>query len=165
MADWILKLPMKEIIEVSRAYNLPGNLLAAIIQKESSGNVNAIRFEPAYKYFWDAKDNAQKLNCSLETELTMQACSIGLTQVMGAVCREYGFKGWLSELFQVKLNLQYGAKHLQKYVKKHSFLNDAIAAYNAGSPRLAAGGKYVNQAYVDGVLSNKAELDKKIVSS
>jgi soluble lytic murein transglycosylase-like protein len=159
---WIEKLPLEKIEAVSKALNIPQNLLAAIVQKESSGNPMSVRFEPAYSYFWDAKAYAKKLNCSLETEMNMQACSYGLTQVMGAVCREYGFAGWFGGLYNVELNLMYGGRHIKKFLTKYpAGITDAISSYNQGSPRKDAKGKYLNQEYVDAVLLNKSILDKK----
>jgi soluble lytic murein transglycosylase-like protein len=159
---WIDKLPLEKLEAVSKALNIPSNLLAAIVQKESSGNALATRFEPAYSYFWDAKTCAKKLNCSVETELNMQACSYGLTQIMGAVCREYGFTGWFGELYNVDTNLLYGGRHLRKFLAKYpAGITDAISSYNQGSPRKDAKGKYLNQSYVDDVLAFKVLLDKK----
>lgn len=46
-------------------------------------------------------------------------------------------------------NLEYGAKYLAGHYRKYGNWMDAVAAYNAGSPRRTSTGAYVNQRYVD----------------
>jgi len=48
-------------------------------------------------------------------------------------------------------NLEYGANYLSNLFKRHGNWRDAVASYNAGSPRRTQSGAYVNQAYVDRV--------------
>ena len=68
-----------------------------------------------------------------------------------AVAREHGFKGWLTELCQDAIGIEYGCKHLSTFHRKYEEESDMIAAYNAGSARKTKGGMYVNQAYVNKV--------------
>ena len=158
---WINQLPLKEIDEISEQMKLPKNLLAAIIQQESRGNPNAVRYEPYWQWFYEIKASARRLGSSDDTERALQACSWGLCQVMGSVCREAGFQNWLSELTDIKLNLKYGARHLKRFLAQYpAGINDAISAYNQGSAKKDDNGRYKNQAYVDAVLANKAQLDK-----
>jgi soluble lytic murein transglycosylase-like protein len=82
----------------------------------------------------------------------LQKTSFGLMQVMGAVFREYGFEGWLSQIVtSPELQLEFGCKHLSKKIRRYG-KESGIAAYNAGSPRRKPDGKFVNQYYVDNVL-------------
>lgn len=127
------------------------DLVKAIVMKESAGNTWAVRYEPAWKYFADVQNHALKTRISFETERTCQAMSWGLMQVMGSVCRELLYEGDLTKLCQEDIGLTYGIRKLRTLLKKHMIQNDAIAAYNSGFPRLRADGKYMNQAYVDGV--------------
>lgn len=144
-------------------------LIAAITQVESSGDVFAARFEPNYQYLMDVVSgkptrcfSAYRPNgfpgvrgvTSAHTEFVQQRTSWGPMQVMGAVAREYGYMGSFAALCG-PLGVHYGALHLMRLkarlVAKSAFReSDLIAAYNAGSARMA-GGEYVNQVYVDKV--------------
>lgn len=165
-AEWVSRVKFDLIDSISTFYKLPKNLLTAIVMKESSWQPNAVRYEPNYAWVCDVKTFAKKNNSSEQTEQMLQMTSWGYCQVMGAVAREYGFQGWLTELVNPELNLKYGARHLKNYLTKHpGGINDAISAYNQGSPRKDPRGRYLNQAYVDSVLQFKAQIDKKIDTS
>ena len=134
------------IIAIAPQYSLPPNLVRAICEVESSFNPWAWRFEPQYKYLV-----GDRLTMTT-TERMGQMCSWGLMQVMGGVAREAGYRDAFPNLCDPDVGLNYGCKHLAKFYAKHLNWPDAIASYNAGSPRhnLADGG-YVNQIYVDRV--------------
>lgn len=129
---------------LAAAEGVPYPLAVAICRTESGLNPWAVRHEPQYKYFVGDRMSA--------TERMTQGTSWGLMQVMGAVAREYGHVGWLSELCWPDVGLRYGLRHLKRYYDRYKNWPDAIAAYNAGSPR-RKDGKYENQAYVDKVLT------------
>lgn len=144
----------RELIErKAEKYGLPWPLVMAVVDVESSGNPWAYRYEPAYQWLV-----GQGLT---PTEQMAQRTSWGLMQVMGAVAREYGFKGWLTELCQPDVGLEYGCRHLKRYADRYRNWLDAIAAYNAGSPR-KAGDVYVNQSYVDKVMRQWDEHDQPV---
>jgi soluble lytic murein transglycosylase-like protein len=103
-----------------------------------------VRYEPTYR--WLVGD---KLNMSL-TERHTQMCSWGLMQVMGGTARELGLTGYLSQLCDPETGVQYGCRYLRRLFERYQIWDDAIAAYNAGSPR-RVGPTYVNQGYVDKV--------------
>lgn len=126
-------------------------LLLAVVMTESAGNQFAMRYEPNWRYWANAEGFAVRNKISVETERMLQSFSWGLTQVMGSVARELLFKDELPRLIDPDLNLSLGAKKLKTLTKKHSKLDDAIAAYNAGIPKLRADSKYFNQHYVDRV--------------
>lgn len=166
-----------DVQNVAVMKDLPAALLAALVLQESGGRVSAWRFEPPYRYYWNCVENepfraptaAERAGelapedfrvpsgwlVTRHTEWVGQACSWGPLQVMGAVAREYGFRGDFTELCGAGLGLEYGAMHLHKL--RNRFQDRAgwegvAAAYNAGSPRRTrAGGPWVNQEYVDGV--------------
>ena len=98
------------------------------------------------------------------TERQDQMTSWGLMQVMGAVARELGHTGPLSDLLDPPTGLFYGCLHLRRFRAKYDIWPDVIAAYNAGSPRRVAGqiGPYVNQSYVDKVLAAWNNLEVAI---
>ena len=81
-------------------------------------------------------------------------------QIMGAVARERGFRGWLTELCDPQANLEWGCKHLRWMIDHNNAYGlpdyrikpeDLAAAWNAGKARFVDG-KYTNQSYVDRVV-------------
>lgn len=126
-------------------------LAKAIASVESSFNPNAVRFEPAWNLFVYPITYANTYKISLDQEKKWQATSWGLMQVMGAVARELGFDGPLPDLLKPENAIFFGCKKLGQLHRKYNNLNDIIAAYNAGHPKLKVDGFYVNQIYVDRV--------------
>lgn len=71
---------------------------------------------------------------------------------MGAVAREYGFRGWLSSLCDPEINLRYGCKHLKNLERRFLVTygwEGVVSAYNAGSPRRKGKSLWENQTYVN----------------
>jgi len=158
---WISRLPLNIIREVASETNVPWNLLAAIVQTESSGNALAARFEPDYKYYFKVKEFAKANQITEITETVFQKTSWGLCQLMGGLCRELGHNGSLLEVLDQELNLRLCAKHLVNLIKKYPEREAMLAAYNGGSPiKDMKTGKYRNQQYVDKVLGYFAELNE-----
>lgn len=146
-------------------------LIAALTAVESGGDVFASRFEPHYSYLWDVVADGPK-RCddvyrpndfegvagvtSMHTEFTQQRTSWGPLQVMGAVAREYGYRGSFAALCG-ELGVRFGCWHLialkrRLAAKGLNGVDDLIAAYNAGwARRDADSGEYLNQRYVDKV--------------
>lgn len=167
-------LPWAIIGQSAKTHSIDSALVAAIIVVESSGSNSAVRFEPAFyerylsstkldqRHRKHARSIAESLGCTLKTELYLRAFSWGYMQVMGQVARELGFRGWLTELCSdERLAIDLGCRHLSAKFKRHQTWTQAVAAYNAGSPRLTKDGDYVNQEYVDKVFKN-FELIKKL---
>lgn len=84
--------------------------------------------------------------------------SYGLMQILGGPGGPYPAVS-PSDLLDPSTNLTLGITHLQSLLSRYGSPG-AIAAYNAGTPRLNASGQYVNsrgntsvQAYVDSVLT------------
>ena len=145
-----------EIKLAAQEHGLPWQLVYAICKVESSLNPWARRPEPRYKWLYgDA-------NVLSSFEVADQKRSWGLMQVMGAVAREYGFTGDLVELCKIPTGLLYGCLHLRKYRSQYTDWHDAIAAYNAGSPRRTQDGRYTNHSYVEKVLREWNYLDPTI---
>lgn len=161
-----------EVIAVAATYGLRPELVLAIIQVESSGDPNAWRVEPHYRYLWHvvrnqpfrsltlsemnnerAPSDFPSLTGSRNTEWLGQQASWGPMQIMGAVAREHGFTRMFPELCGI-LGVDYGCKHLaqlmRRFRKQHG-VEGVIAAYNAGSPRIRDG-LFVNQDYVNKVV-------------
>lgn len=141
------------IHEVAEANQIDGDLFEAICGVESSFSHTAVRYEAGYRWLWYPREYASRQKITEATEETLQKISYGLCQVMGAVCREFGYQGPLILLTDPELSLVYGAKLLRRLYLKYGERNesDIIAAYNAGSVRKTPGGMYENQAYVNKV--------------
>lgn len=119
---------------VAAKYNVDPDLVRGFIKKESNWDVNASRYEA-------------HLNDS----------SWGLMQVLLKTAQ------WIlandnltiSQLISPNTNIEAGTKYIRYLLDKYKGnVRDAIAAYNAGSPRKDKNGKYVNQSYVDDVYRN-----------
>lgn len=139
------------IIEEAKSAGVDVWLALAIAQTESAGDHLAVRFEPRWKYYFDVPQFAFRNRVSQDTERALQSVSWGLMQVMGSVCRELHYVDSLIKLGNdPRLGAKYGCMKLAQLMKKYPKLEDAIASYNAGSPR-KLDGRYVNQDYVDKV--------------
>lgn len=122
------------ISRISQKYGVDPDLIRAVIKAESNWDVNASRFE-AHK--GDA--------------------SWGLMQVMLATARQVLGDSSLdtTRLIRPETNIEAGTKFLSQLLARYKNVEDAVAAYNAGTPRRnVSTGKYVNQGYVDKVMSN-----------
>jgi len=151
-------MPWTVIRDVSDRVNLPIDLVGAVVRQESFGDHFAARYESHYRYTVDTARFAKLNRISEKTELEHQKTSWGLLQIMGGTARDIGYKGALVGLTVPEVGLYWGAKFLKRLVDKYDHLDDAIAAYNAGSPRKDANGKYVNQYYVDSVRKWMSDL-------
>jgi soluble lytic murein transglycosylase-like protein len=149
---------IRDVIAASaRRHGLPPDVVYGVCMQESGLDPFAVRYEPHYR--WLVRDSRLRPPaCSAATEHALQRMSWGLMQVMGAVIREQGRAGWLTETIgddpeEVGLQVEYGCRHLAKAVRRWGGIEPGLAAYNAGSPRRIAGGRYANQYYVDRVLN------------
>ena len=154
--EWLKKWD-KKIVEMAKdaaiRHRLDPDWVYAIVQTESEGLPHAQRYEPNWKYLCRPEFYAKRLNQTLETEVQMQKFSWGLTQVMGSVCREYGYADSLALLIDPFRALEYGCRHLSNFRRRYPTGRDWIAAYNAGSPRKRPDGTYENEQYVKKVVS------------
>jgi soluble lytic murein transglycosylase-like protein len=122
------------------ADGLDAKLIGAIIHQESSGHPYALRYEDGFflKYLKghslsELKGYIPRL-CSCQTELRARACSFGLMQIMGQVAREVGFKGeYLTELIDIKTNLEFGCKYLAKCLEKGGTVEKGLLYWNGGA--------------------------------
>lgn len=140
------------IILTARQAQIPPEMVLAIIEAESGGQVYAVRVNPGYPYLIPQAKRPD--GCNPKTEHAMQCTAWGLMQVMGATARGMGFEGWLSELTDPEINIAVGAAYLARLTERYGVRygsDGVIAAYNAGAPRRGADGKFLNQAYVDSV--------------
>lgn len=146
--------------QAANKYGLDHNLVLAIVAHETNGMNFKTRYEPSWKYLYLAKEHAENLNISIETETIMQSMSWGLMQIMGSVAREHGFEDDLPKLTDPLLGLDYGCQHLKHKLDVYNcHETDAISAYNAGKVIKETDGTYSNQSsYVDPVCAILREL-------
>lgn len=166
----------RHVIELqARHEGLPVELVSAMVLEESSGDTEAWNPEPHYRWVWDVRrerpfrvtsaealDKAPPENFPCycgdrDAEWWGQQASWGLLQLMGAVAREMGFdrtQHFPALCRNPELNLAFGCAYLRRlharWHREHGWPG-VVAAYNAGSPRLNDGGRFVNQRYVDKV--------------
>lgn len=129
----------REITVAAERYDLPPEIVAAMVHQESAGDPRAMRHEPSWRYWYTAHGSlAAPRGVSLPTERMQQATSWGLMQVMGAVARELECaEPFLSELCcNAALGLDLGCAYLAKLRRRFgSEIERAVSAYNAGSPQ------------------------------
>lgn len=143
---------LDELIEICVKLDVDAALVRSICQVESGGISGRCRYESGYSYLVSPSHWAVNSGISVQTEIVMQKTSWGLMQLMGANFRSLGFSGqWPEVGYLVGLQLHYSCTFLKGLLKRYS-REDAIAAYNAGSPRRNKSGRFENQAYVDKVL-------------
>jgi len=141
-----------------RGVRVDPSVVYGVCVKESRLEPAACRYEPHYKWLFQP-DSVKPAICSEATEIIMQKISWGLMQVMGAVYRELGYRGWLSEITaDVDAQLMYGCLHLADKIGRHG-LRGGLSAYNAGSPTDK------NRGYVDDVLRFAGEWGEIAVPS
>jgi len=138
------------VLPIAAQYQVNPYWILAIIQKESSSNPYQIRYEPAYHYLVEPSKYAKMLRITLPTEVESQKISWGLGQIMGAVARQQGHLGLMSELVQPELNVKHMCILIDHLKKKSHDPNDIFSMYNAGAKGLQKiNGQYSNQIYVD----------------
>jgi soluble lytic murein transglycosylase-like protein len=158
-----MKLEKSEIQKIidkkAEQYDLDWTWMSAIVSTESGWNPYAMRYEPSYAWFYKTEECAKLAKVTLATEIATQKMSWGLAQIMGALAREQGHHGALSELTIPEINIDQLALRL-KYLRGLTSESDAVfAAYNGGPGALKKiDGAYVNQKYVDTVNSFREKL-------
>lgn len=143
---------------ISNTQSVQPELILAIIKQESSGVAFTHRYEPAYDYLYMPLRYSQELHITMTSEVEAQKTSWGLMQIMGGVARELGFEDYMPALCIPATNINFGARKLSQLLNKYASLTASIASYNAGSPRKTPQGSYVNQEYVDHVVSYMRQI-------
>jgi uncharacterized protein YcbK (DUF882 family) len=108
------------------------SLILAVIQRESGGDPNAKRYEPAYeKSYVLGSPERLKLCETLGISTRDAATSWGLMQLMFFTAYGYGAKT-VKDLLDPDKNIRFGAAHLGALIKTHGGKEAALAAYNGG---------------------------------
>lgn len=147
----------EQIKRVATKNDLDPKLVQAICHIESNMNPWAARFEPKWRYFFKITEFSKQNKITFETEKIQQATSWGLLQIVGSVSREVGYSGPLTKLCDPEIGLQYGCLKLKDLIVKYEKIEEAIASYNAGSPRYKDE-EFVNQIYVDKVFGKLRDI-------
>lgn len=158
------------IHKYANEYGLPVDLIAGIVMTESSGRLEASRYEPKYRYMVNAVTGKPFRRLALSEidtkvppkdfpglpgitvsaeEWIGQKISHGPMQIMGAVAREIGFKGIWDQL-NGQEGVHYGAKHLRNYYHRYlssDGLDGVISAYNCGQPKPTSNPDYVRKVH------------------
>ncbi|MHA2642941.1 MAG: lytic transglycosylase domain-containing protein [bacterium JZ-2024 1] len=111
------------IEDAARATGTPPEIIAAIIQKESRGDPNAVG---AGRYY-------------------------GLGQMSYQTARSLGWNGTPSDLLDPRTNIALVAQYLRFLLQRFGNVEAAVAAYNAG-PAAVTKEKIPNRRYVNDVL-------------
>jgi soluble lytic murein transglycosylase-like protein len=158
------------VISNSRKYDIPFELITAIIEIESNGDTNAVRSElsryvkssasaytqaidSSFRYLVNPGLFATKIGISTLTEEVLQRMSFGLLQVMGYTARSapLNFEGNLMTLCDPSIGVDLGCRYLAKQMLRYKRdFKKVIASYNAGSARYKDD-VFINQRYVDKV--------------
>lgn len=156
----------------SRAFNLPAEMIAAMIVVESAGQIHAWRPEPRYRWLWDVQQDRPFRSLTRaerdqeaaprdfpyirgvgyrNAEWWGQQASWGPMQIMGAVARETGFTGWFPALCSTSTGVKQGVKFLKILWRRHWHNHGAagvLRAYNTGSPgQTEAGLRYQQKVF------------------
>ena len=121
-------------------------LFCALCEHESQGfQWAATRYEPGFYGKYVVGQHLLSM-----TEATERAMSFGITQIMGQVAREFGFKGeFLSELLDPEIGGEFGCLKLKSCLSRHpSDTVTALLEYNGGK----------NPAYPSLVLAHLASF-------
>lgn len=118
------------VTNVATQYGVPPALVKATIKQESNWDVNASRYE---QHLGDSSWGLMQL--LLKTAQT----TLGNPNLT------------IQQLIEPTTNITAGTRYLGILLNRYGNLRDAVAAYNAGSPRLGKDGRYVNADYVDNV--------------
>jgi soluble lytic murein transglycosylase-like protein len=157
-----------EIEAAAEAHGLDPDLLAAVVEQESSGRFYAYRYEPDFyhRYLADKPEYAawSPAECS---------ASYGLCQVMFSTAREHGYQGQPWGLFAPEVSLEYGCRVLAGNLAwarglytglaagEHAAVTrSALASYNGGRAGNKPTGPLRNREYADAVLARYDRIKK-----
>ena len=145
--------------DAAAAHHLEPAVVVALVDRESSFDPWAHRWEPGYRYLWHpvhrSAARAEKgmppigwpswideLAISGATEFNDQRTSWGLMQVMGSTARMLGYTEHLPRLCVAAVGVEVGCMYLAQLVERHG-LEGGLEAYNDGrADNLGAGVEY-----------------------
>ena len=123
---------------IANQYGLPPEIVCGQVERESSWETNATRYEPAFfvRYIEPMIDSGALADMQ---EAKNRATSFGLLQIMGQVARELGYDGPLESLLIPEIGLAWGCEKLAKCLSSAGNIAAALQRYNGGNnPNYAA---------------------------
>ncbi len=132
-------------------YGIDPELLEAQVIVESSGDPNALRYEPAFfRTYVKGNPAAKAAHFG-----PLAACSYGLLQILLETAVDIGFPGQPWNLFDPAVGLEWGAKYFERLlVWAGGDYTRALCAFNGGKGGNARP-PFRNQAYADRVWAAK----------
>jgi len=130
--------PPENLVELAKKIagevGVDGALVCAVVEKESSWETWAIRYEPAFRARYVAP-----LELPPTAEIA-RSMSWGLMQLMGQSARELGFNGPLPQICDPATGLLWGAKKLARVIEDaHGDVAVGLELWNGGAdPKYAA---------------------------
>lgn len=118
--------------KIAAAHHLDAEVICGQIERESTWNRWAIRYEDGFytKYIEKMIASHQLAD---PTEERARAFSWGLMQVMGEVAREMGYTGPLAQLCDPETGIEVGCRALaHKIATNEGSISAALQAYNGG---------------------------------
>jgi soluble lytic murein transglycosylase-like protein len=154
------------IVAAASAHKLDPDLVAAIVEQESSGRFYAYRYEPAFFTRYLADNPIYMARLPQEV-----SASYGLCQVMYSTAVEHGYDGEPWGLFDPKVSLEFGCRVLAKLLtwaranyigqmknEEAAVTRSALAAYNGGKGGNGPNGPLRNSHYAELVLGRYERL-------
>jgi hypothetical protein len=137
------------LTSAERALGLQTGLLVAVARQESSLNHWAARYEPGFMVTYIAGRPTAELgghwptSITQATERVLRSTSFGLLQLMGQAAREQGFaEESLLMLCDPDIGAAWGGRKIAHLLTRYG-LEDALSAYNHGTPTDANRTSYV----------------------
>ncbi len=124
------------VTAMAAKHQLPEVIVRAIVMRESTANVHALRYEKDF----DRRYNLKKgdyvpPHCTRDTEEVCRAISWGPMQVMGETARSVGFRGWFPALCDPEVGVAWGCEYLarlrDRFLAKGGWAA-VLRAYNGG---------------------------------
>lgn len=144
----------EEIQKYSTKYKIDPAIIKAIIMQESAWQRFATRYESTYRWLYNP-ESFRSGWISLATEVNAQKTSWGLGQIMGALAREQGHKGFLGELLSPATNIKHICIRVAYLEKKCNSTEEIFSAYNGGLGAIhKANGRFKNESYVGSAMSH-----------
>lgn len=134
------------------AMGLNFDILASIVQVESSWNPWVTRYERNFVNVASPSKYCAKNKINRETEIILQQMSWGLGQIMGGTARFLGYEGPLTVLVDPAINLHLTCEYFVRICKKYNKVEEQLVAYNAGTVIYNQAGILTDKAYADKVM-------------